>query len=58
MGVVQQNLLMMAQHFGMISENVTQDALYNHSVKMNEDLFQTYFSMSIGLAKELNYIEE
>lgn len=32
--------------------------LYDHSVFMNENLFQTYFSMSIGLAAELNYLEK
>ena len=31
--------------------------LYDHSIHLNQDLFQTYFNMSIGLATELNYLE-
>lgn len=58
MDVVQNHLIMMAKHFGLIIENVNEVELYNHSVKMNEDLFQTYFGMSMSLAKELQYIEE
>ena len=37
--VVHQNLLMMAQHFSMIAGNVNSVNLYDHSVKINEDLF-------------------
>ena len=32
--------------------------LYDHSIKMNTELFQTYFSMSKALATELNYLDK
>ncbi len=33
------------------------DSIYDHSLKLNQDLFQTYFNMSISLAHEMNYLE-
>ena len=47
----------MAHHFQMITENMNEVELYDHSVHVNEDLFQVYFNMSIGLATELNYLD-
>ena len=32
--------------------------LYDHSVKMNTDLFQIYFGMSKSLAGEINYLDQ
>ena len=51
-------LSQMAGHFQMITENMNEVELYDHSVHLNQDLFQVYFNMSIGLATELNYLEE
>lgn len=48
----------MSQHFHTIAGNVNEVALYDHNVHMNENLFQTYFTMSMGLATELNYLEK
>lgn len=48
----------MAHHFHTITGNVNEVALYDHNVHLNENLFQTYFKMSIGLAGELNYLEK
>lgn len=47
----------MSNHFHVIAGNVNEVELYDHNVFMNQNLFQTYFSMSVGLAGELNYLE-
>ena len=47
----------MALHFYQICENFNQAQLYDHSVTLNQDLFQRYFNMSISIAHELNYLE-
>lgn len=47
----------MAIHFQTISAIVQDEQLYDHSVSLNTDLFQTYFNMSITIATEMNYLE-
>ena len=32
--------------------------LYDHSVKVNQDLYSNYFNISMSLASELNYLDE
>jgi len=31
--------------------------MYDHNVSLNQDLFQTYFNMSVTIATEINYLE-
>jgi len=50
-------LSQMSHHFHMIAANVNEVELYDHSIHMNENLFQNYFNMSLGLATELNYLD-
>ena len=52
----QELLTYAAQHFQTITQNMNEVQIYDHSVTVNQDLFQTYFNMSIGLAGELNYL--
>ena len=47
-----------AKHYQTITGSMNEVSLYDHSVTVNADLFQTYFNMSIGLATELNYLEK
>ena len=51
-------LYQMANHFNIIAEAMSEQELYDHSVKLNTDLFQTYFGMSKALATELNYLDQ
>lgn len=44
-------------HFDTIVKSIDHSQTYDHSLKMNQDLFQTYFNMSMGIASELNYLE-
>ena len=48
----------MAAHFQTISNIVREEELYDHSIALNQDLFQTYFNMSISIATEMNYLEK
>ena len=50
-------LYQMGNHFNTITETMNEVELYDHSVKMNTDLFQIYFGMSKSLAGEINYLD-
>jgi len=39
-------------------ESMNNEELYGHYLKLNTDLFQTYFAMSRGIATEINYLEQ
>lgn len=46
------------RQYSSIMETYNQGELYEHEKKLNADLFQTYFNMSIGIATELNELEK
>ena len=51
-------LYTMGHHFHVIADTMNEIELYDHSVKMNTDLFQIYFGMSKSLAGEINYLDQ
>ena len=46
------------QHFVQVSEVLNGQELYDNSVKVSTDLFQTYFNISVSIAQELMYLEQ
>ena len=51
-------LYQMSNHFNTISDSMNEHELYDHQIKMNQDLFQIYFAMSKSLAGEINYLDQ
>jgi hypothetical protein len=45
------------QHFVQVSEVLNGQELYDNSVKVSTELFQTYFNISVSIAQELMYLE-
>jgi hypothetical protein len=51
-------LAALSSHFMQVSEVFDQSDLYDNSVIVSNQLFQTYFNVSISVAKELIYLDE
>ena len=48
----------MQEHFVKVSEVLNGQQLYDNSVKVSTDLFQTYFNISVSIAQEMMYLEQ
>ena len=46
------------QHFQQIMAEFDQEDLYEHDRKLDKELFQTYFNMSVSIAREINDLEQ
>lgn len=46
------------RHYSEIMNTYNQGDLYEHEKKLNSDLFQSYFNMSVSIAGELNDLEK
>ena len=51
------HLSALGSHFLQVSEVFNESELYDNSVKVSTELFQTYFNVSITIAQELMYLE-
>ena len=48
----------LASHFTQVSHVFDESDLYDNSVKISTELFQTYFNVSITVAQELIYLDQ
>ena len=52
------NLQKVQEHFIKVSEVLNGQQLYDNSVKVSTELFQTYFNISVSIAQEMMYLEQ